>query len=179
VTGACLAATLLWSAAPAPAGGSLEYPVKAAFLSKFGPFVTWPESSFGDASAPFRICILGEDPFGQTLERIAGDHVVGGRPIEVSRLDWGASVDGCAIAYLAGTEREAAQRALARMSGRPILTVTDSANGDSRGIVHFVVEDDRVRFHIDAAAAADSGLAISSKLLGLALSVRQPDGEGR
>ncbi len=48
---AALAAALV-AAAPAraeqgaAAGGGLEYPIKAAFLYKFGGFVGWPPSAF-------------------------------------------------------------------------------------------------------------------------------------
>jgi hypothetical protein len=38
-----------------------------------------------------------------------------------------------------------------------------------------VIHDNRVRFEIDDAAAARNGLTISSKLLGLALSVKPRD----
>ena len=39
-------------------------------------------------------------------------------------------------------------------------------------MIHFVIDDDRVRFHIDLQAASRSRLSISSRLLNLALSVR-------
>jgi len=55
----------------------------------------------------------------------------------------------------------------------PVLTVTDSIDAlDAKGMINFVVADNRVRFEIDDAAARRSGLVISSKLLSLALSVR-------
>jgi len=55
----------------------------------------------------------------------------------------------------------------------PVLTVSDGANtGAGTSIVSFVVQDNRVRFDIDDAAAAANGLAISSKLLSLARAVR-------
>jgi hypothetical protein len=61
---------------------------------------------------------------------------------------------------------------LAAIGRQPVLTVTDSANASQRGIVHFVVVGGRVRFFIDEAAAAERGLLISSRLLGLAVAVR-------
>ena len=56
------------------------------------------------------------------------------------------------------------------MRGSPILTVAD--NAASGAIIRFVVQDNRVRFNVDAAAAAANRVTISSKLLGLALTVR-------
>jgi YfiR/HmsC-like len=40
-------------------------------------------------------------------------------------------------------------------------------------MIHFTVAGGRVRFFIDEAAAAERGLSISSRLLALALGVRQ------
>jgi hypothetical protein len=40
-------------------------------------------------------------------------------------------------------------------------------------MIHFVIHQGRVRFNIDEAQAARSGVAISSRLLSLALTVRQ------
>jgi len=55
-----------------------------------------------------------------------------------------------------------------------VLTVTDGAGPPgARGIIHFTLKDRRVRFVIDEAQAAERGLSISSRLLALAVSVRQ------
>ena len=53
-----------------------------------------------------------------------------------------------------------------------MVTVTDSGL-KARGVISFVIEDNHVRFDIDDAAAAQGGLMISSKLLGLAHAVKQ------
>jgi hypothetical protein len=62
---------------------------------------------------------------------------------------------------------------LAALHGKPILTVTDSRNGSARGIIHFAVVDGRVRFYIDQAEASVDGVTISSRLLALAIDVKQ------
>jgi hypothetical protein len=54
-----------------------------------------------------------------------------------------------------------------------VLTVTDESLGrETGGVITFAVRDNRVRFRIDTAAAAQNGLTVSSKLLSLALNVR-------
>jgi hypothetical protein len=58
------------------------------------------------------------------------------------------------------------------MKGKPVVTVTDSGL-KTHGVISFLIESNHVRFDIDDAAAAQSGLVISSKLLGLAHAVRQ------
>jgi hypothetical protein len=54
----------------------------------------------------------------------------------------------------------------------PLLVVTSQAAEGHKGIINFVIRDDRVRFEIDDAEAARRGLTISSKLLSLAVSVK-------
>src|SRR3546814_1608149 len=61
-----LAGTVPTSAA-ARADPPLERAVKASFLFKFVPFVDWPANAFGSATAPFQICLNGQDPFGSVL----------------------------------------------------------------------------------------------------------------
>ena len=58
--------------------------------------------------------------------------------------------------------------ALNVVRGTPTLTVTDSAIGETAGIMHFVIVDGRVSFDIDNIAAATNRLTINSKLLALA-----------
>lgn len=63
---------------------------------------------------------------------------------------------------------------LEAVQGKNVLTISDeSSNPSEAGIIKFVVQDDRVRFEIDNEAAAQNGLVISSKLLSLALNVKQ------
>ena len=89
----------------------------------------------------------------------------------LARLDAGS---GCQIAYLAGGPAQSPAQALAAVDGAPVLTVTDdSRGGTARGIVHLLIDGGRVRFSIDAAQAERNGVAISSKLLVLAVAVKR------
>jgi hypothetical protein len=150
-------------AARAALAQPLEYAVKAAFLTKFAAFVSWPSA----AAAPARLCVVGEDPFGPALEAAARGQVAVRRMPVVDRAA------GCQVLYVSGSSKQSVGQALAAVRGAPVLTVTDAARGPQRGMIHFVVFQDRVRFHIDAAQASESGLAISSKLLALGLSVKR------
>ncbi len=59
------------------------------------------------------------------------------------------------------------------LRGSAVLTVSDAkAQAAATGIINFVVKDERVRFDIDDDAAMQNRLAISSKLLGIALNVK-------
>jgi hypothetical protein len=162
----------------APAGardGSLEYPVKANYLVKFAAFVQWPPAALAGAHRAMTLCIVGEDPFGATLDRAAAGATVEGRRLVVRRIARVDSRSGCQIAYLSRSRQQTVGQALNALSGAPVLTVTDTVEGDERGVIHFAVTGNRVRFHIDDRSASRAGLSISSRLLSLALSVRSRD----
>lgn len=167
---AILAAMAAHGAAAAEAP-SIEYAVKAAYLYKFAPFVQWPPAVFASASSPFQLCILGRDPFGASLARAVSGQRVDDHPVVIRRLDRVDASSGCHMLYLGASRAQTSAEALKALRGLPTLTVADD-DRETGAIIRFVVRDNRVRFDIDAAAAAASHMTISSKLLGLATSGR-------
>jgi hypothetical protein len=172
ILAALFAAALLAVSVPAQAAVS-ETDVKAAFLPRFARYVTWPASAAPDGSNPFILCVIGSDPFGDALDAAARSQSVDGRRIVVRHLDSAAAAGQCHIAYVGGGRGQSVGQELAALKGRPILTVTDSRNGGQRGIIHFSIDSGRVRFFINEADASARGLAISSRLLALAIGVKQ------
>jgi hypothetical protein len=154
------------------AGAPLEFAVKATYLYKFAPFVGWPAGAF-PGGVPFSICVLGHDPFGAVLDDAVRGQSVSGRRIVVRRLVAPSETSSCQLLYIGRSPRFGAAEVLRQLRGRPVLTVTDEAEGVSGGIVHFVLRDGRVRFALDADAARQNGLELSSRLLALAVSVRR------
>lgn len=165
---ALVASLLLLPAIPAQAQGASEAAVKAAYLVKFGGYVDWPAQPAG----PLTLCIVGRDPLGTAIDRAAASQQVNGRPIQVRRLTRLDRASGCAIAFVSGSPAQDVPAALGEVLGAPVLTVTDSRWSDARGIIHFQILRNRVRFHIDEKTAARCNLGVSSKLLAIALTVR-------
>jgi hypothetical protein len=149
-----------------------ETSVKAAFLPRFARYVTWPPTDRPGQGAPIVLCIIGRDPFGLLLEQAARSQGVDGHAIVVRRVANAALARGCHLAFVGGSPQQPTGQMLAALGGQPILTITDAQSGSQRGIIHFALVTGRVRFFIDEAAAAKRGLAISSRLLGLAVAVR-------
>jgi uncharacterized protein DUF4154 len=150
----------------------LEFAVKAAFITKFVPFVEWPNGALAGSGGAFRICVAGRDPFGDLLERAADHQSISGRRVTIHRVPVVARSNGCQVLYAAGSPAQPVADMLAAVRGTPVLTLTDHApDPRSRGMINFIISDNRVRFEIDEAAAEQNGLAISSKLLSLATRV--------
>ena len=181
-TPACLLAVLLacatCEASPQPAAHaqpdvSLEYAVKATYLYKLAPFVNWPPTTFEAPDQPFRICVAGDDPFDDYLKQAVAGRNFSGHPFEVRKLDALAPGMDCQIVFIGHLRSQSTRQALDAVSGEPVLTVTDSGvPADQGGIVQFVMHGGRVGFAIDTTAAARSHLSISSKLLNLAVAVK-------
>lgn len=152
---------------------SREYAIKAAFLYKFADYIEWPASAFASAGSPLSICVIGEDPFGAALDSLAAGERAAGRVIAVRHLPTPEGAANCNVAYVGARTPDELARMLAAFAGKPVLTVTDEVDeARPHGIVNFVLRDNHVRFDIDARLAADDRLAISSKLLSIAVAVR-------
>lgn len=149
-----------------------EEVVKAQFVYRFTSFAQWPAQAFQSPQSPIVLCVVGDDRFAGTLSRAAAGQRIGGRTFEVRRVR-ADQARRYHVVYAAGFS---ASDTLRSARGAPVLTITDAASGDDRGIIHFVVIDNRVRFHIDEASAAEANLVLDSRLLGLALSVRRRAG---
>ena len=155
-----------------PRAQTAEEQVKATFLYRFVSFVSWPAGSFADQQTPIRVCVIGAEPLARVLGRAVMNQRVEGRAFDVRQLTSPSAAVQCQVVYVAGERVEDTLRAV---HGRPVLTVTDGEvdRGDVRGMIHFVIIESRVRFHIDDARAAESHLLIDPRLLGLAVSVRR------
>jgi hypothetical protein len=169
-----LAATVLAGQSGAWADESADAAVKAAFICKLAPFVDWPAAAFAKPSDPFVICVVGKDPFGPALDRAIAGQKAAGRPIVAKRVPKAARDAGCEIMYLGGSPGQAVKDALTAVHGAPVLTVTEGEAAP--GIIDFVLDKGQARYRVDDQTAAEDGLNISSKLLGLATSVRARTG---
>jgi len=46
-----------------------EYEVKAAFLTHFVRYTTWPDDAFEKPDSPIVLLVVGDDPFGSVLDK--------------------------------------------------------------------------------------------------------------
>jgi hypothetical protein len=148
----------------------LEYQVKAAFLLNFAKFVEWPATAFTDADSPVSICILGNDPFGHTLDDLVQGEAVNGRKLVVRRSSEPAAPQSCQVAFIGGSSKDI-PKTLTSL-GRGVLTVGEGESfSRAGGIIAFVIDNRRVRFDINQSVAENAGLKLSSKLLSVARAV--------
>lgn len=150
--------------------------VEAAYLYNFGKFIQWPDRPDAAGQA-FSICILGQDNFGRRLDDLIAEDTIQGRKIVARRL---ASIDEagpCQIVYIGQSENARVKRDLDLLQKKPVLTVgSDPQFLDHGGMIQFVLENRRVRFAVNLAAAQRNGLVLSSQLLKVAVHVTTEPG---
>jgi hypothetical protein len=148
---------------------SLEYDVKAAFVLNFVRYVEWPPA---DRQPPLRICVLGENPFGDRLTAVVAGEQWQGGPIEVHVVPDVRRAERCHLIYVPESATSRFRPAAALLADRAVLTVGEHEQFlASGGIMRLFLEDNRVRFSVNQQSADRAGLQISSRLLRLARAV--------
>jgi hypothetical protein len=114
--------------------------------------------------------VLGTDPFGTVLEEIAKTKQIDGRPIVIRRFASMAEYRPCHVLFVGGSV-SAEQKALAIQAAHtsPVLLVGEEPGfANQGGTINFFLDENKIRFEINAEAAKREQLKISSKLLSLA-----------
>lgn len=152
-----------------------EYQLKAQYLTDFGRFVKkWGNRSMPGSDESFAICVLGQDPFGQSLDIAAKGENIAGAPLVVRRIAHAVDAAGCRILFISDSESGELPAILTALGSAPVLTVADIPDFVRQGgMVEFTLEGNRVKFEINLAIAQRAGLSLSSDLLKVARFVRR------
>jgi len=150
---------------PAQPSAAPEYNVKAAFLTLFSRYTTWPTNTFAATNSPIVIGVLGADPLGEVLVKTAalrsGEH-----PLQVRHLPDAKEADGCQVVFISRAEAEHEADWIAELRGKPILIVGESGHTLERGgVLEFKIVDGRIRFNLSWPALQQADLQISSQML--------------
>lgn len=143
--------------------------VEAAYLYKFGGYVTWPATAFAAPDSPIVIGVAGADSVADNLAALVAGRSIGGRPVVVKRIHGEDQLAGVHILFI-GTPGSPQSSSLFESSRKqPILVVTEGKDGLAQGgAVSFVMVDERVRFDVSLDAVETNGLKLSSQLLSVA-----------
>lgn len=146
--------------------------VKAAFLFHFGGYVDWPEAV--SKRERFVIGVLGANTVADELERIAPGRSIEGKPVAVRRLRTAEDIADAQIVFIGKDEAARLSSIAKSLRGRPILLVSEADGGLQLGAaINFRISERRVRFEASLPHAARAGLALSSRLLSVAMRVEK------
>lgn len=150
-----------------------EYELKATILYNLSRFVEWPASAYADSQAPTVLCILGQDPFGNSLKTLGQKQDANGRSVSIRQLNTENGIRDCHVLYISTSERKTIAQILSKLKGSSVLTVGEMSQFAAQGgVIQFTLEDKQVHFEINLDAASRMALKISSRLLVLARIVK-------
>ncbi len=158
-----------------------EYKLKSVLLYKLTRFVEWPPLTrirqASGAAARFRICLLGRDDFGASLDALENLKVEN-TPISVARYTRSEDVDTqCQILFISASKQPFMASIIKRMAPYPMLTVGDSEGfAEHGGMVQFVLHEKKIGFQINLDQVDHCKLKIAAPLLQMSTIVkgRQP-----
>jgi len=146
-----------------------ELGIKAAYLYKFASYVEWPPDAQADPLTPFIIGVLGSAPIAEELAKITIGRTINDRSISVRQIKANDSFGDLDVLFVVEHDRKRLDELLLPAREMPILTVTETSGAMSAGsIINFTTEKQRVRFEVSLAAAEQSRLKLSSRLLAVA-----------
>jgi hypothetical protein len=156
-----------------------DFQVKAAYLYNFGRFVEWPTQIAAISGDAFTVCVLGQDPFGPTLDATLAGERIGGKRVVARRISGPQEAGNCQILFLRLTEGDRLNKIIEAVDQKAVLTVSDMPQFVERGgMIQFVLEGNRVRFKVNLTATQHAGLTLSSELLKVATAVRRDSSRG-
>jgi hypothetical protein len=164
----CIAVMTAAVAQPEPDAVAAQQRIEAAYLFKFGSYITWPDNSFAGADSPFVIGVAGSDTLADELTTLVASRQVDGRTVQVRHLHAGQSVAGVHLLFVAADTPQGQSLIDAARSNYTVC-VTEGSDGLERGAdISFVLVNDRVRFDISLDTTQASGVKVSSQLLTVA-----------
>lgn len=143
-----------------------EHQIKTVFIYNLTKMVEWPQDYL--ATAPFSICFLGEDVFGEVLDSLKGK-TVNDRALVLKKNISLKQAQECHILFISASEARNITHILSSLESIPVLTVSDTETfAKQGGIISFLIDrDNHTRIEINLKVAVRKGLKISSKLLSL------------
>ncbi len=144
-----------------------EYLLKAGYIEKFTHFIEWPEAkNVSDNSNKFLVAVIGENKYGNTIERIFDKVKVKNKIVQVRYIRSVSEIDNCMILIISGIKKNQLEEILNYTSGKPILTIGDTKGYGKKGVlVNLFIDDNFIRYEINRSELDKSDLKVSSLLL--------------
>jgi hypothetical protein len=161
--------SLIWNPGTSQAEALDEYQVKATFLYHFSKFVDWPASTFKATNGHLRICVLGKDPFGQSLDATLANKSVRGHPFEIRRNPPTTELQHCHLLFLPASVSSHIRAIRHQVAKENVLTIGETLDFMMQGgMIQLFVDKRKIRFAVNTDVVNQTNLKISSKLLRLA-----------
>lgn len=137
--------------------------VIAAYTLKMIHFVDFP-----DKEEYSNLCVIGDDLFGVTLAQMQSSSETHSHLI-IKKKSPTSSLEKCRIIFFGEQSEEFLKPITYAVKEKPILTMSNLKGALEKGVmINFVEIDNAIKIDISLANARNSGVKISSKLIGVA-----------
>ena len=149
---------------------SREYVLKAGYIYNFTKFIKWPKEANQEIkNGVLNFCLVGEDPFGKILDRLAKKLKKKNRDLLVTTPVFIEEMRQCHILFVSQSEKSEVNSILQRVREYPVLVIGDTPGFAEKGVgINFFLQKNKIRFEINQEALKRAGLVVSSELLNLA-----------
>ncbi len=144
-----------------------EYQAKAFFIYNFTRLVEWPPNSSGE----FVIGIVGNNPITSQLERLTSGKLVSGQKIVIKQFKKVEEIGDCNILYISYSQSSKIADIKSKIGNRNTLIVGEKQGLTEEGAaISFILNNDRLSFHINVDNAQNHGLKVSKSLVDMSQS---------
>jgi len=150
--------------------GQTEKPIHeihAAMIYNFMKYVQWPDDG---TTGEFVVGILGEDNVFNTLKSYYDGKPKGTKKYSIRKLTDASEAATCAVVYIGKGKSKEFENVKNAVSGKPVLTITDSFNLGKKGsCINLKVIDDKLKFEINQASMNGASLKVAGQLSSMAI----------
>jgi hypothetical protein len=149
-----------------------ERQVKAAYLSKFGSYVEWPDQTFANSGTALKIGVIGADALADDLIQMVAGRTINERTVSVHKLHSDDAIADINVLFIGNSAHTRLNEILTTAKALHVLTVTESEEAYALGsMINFIVVGGKVRFEVAPKSAKPANLTISARLLAAAYKV--------
>ena len=150
--------------------GQVEKPmheIHAQMIYNFIKYIQWP----GDTEpGEFVVGILGEEDVFNTLKGYYDGKPKGAKKYSIRKISSPEEAAICSVVYIGKNKSGQFENVKGSVTGKPILTITDSFNLGKKGsCINFKVMDGKLKFEINQASIASSTLKVAGQLSSMAI----------
>lgn len=171
--GGLVAAPQEAAAAQDPAAAERAATLRATFLLKMAPYLA-PETPPKKPPKTYRIAVVGDDAVTQVAAKLLAGKKVDERPVEIVVVSLADAAAGkgtgdCDLMYLAGNvDAEQLKKVVQSHADKPLPIVCERPGfATGGGAVQLFVQDNLIRFEVNAEALKKQGMRASPQLLKL------------
>ena len=149
-----------------------EYQFKAGIIQRLAKYTNFPPEAFTSKNQRITLGILGNDPFGDVMDRVLRGRPVHGRYWKIKRVTEIKDLWGCHVVFVCKSERDKIADITAFCGKYPTLTIGDGLEDfvNCGGIVNFT-DKGKFGFELNAEAIKKSKLVVDAKILQLASNI--------